>query len=105
MMNMAIVLQQQGKHAEALALYERALSGLRSSLGDAHPDTLMCMFNIAVVWHNQGCHAEALERFQIVLAGRVQCLGDDHPLTLTCRRAVAAARQALKRKASSCTIS
>jgi hypothetical protein len=48
MMNMAAVLQDQGKHAEALALHEQALSGLRSALGDAHPDTRACMASMHV---------------------------------------------------------
>ncbi len=104
-MNMAIVLSEQGKHAEALALYEQALSGFRSSLGDAHPDTLTCMFNIAALWYDQGRHAEALERFQIVLSGRIRCLGHDHPLTLECQRAIAVARQALERQASPLAVS
>jgi len=45
--NLATLLQDQGKFAEAEPLFRQALEGRRRVLGDTHPETLANVYNLA----------------------------------------------------------
>jgi hypothetical protein len=45
--NQALLCAEQGKHAQAEALYRRALNLLEKALGKAHPSTRACRANYA----------------------------------------------------------
>jgi Flp pilus assembly protein TadD len=65
--NLAIVLEVQGKYAEAEA-EDRAVIKLREKvLGPEHPDTLASRNNLAEVLDQQGKHAEAKTEDRAVL--------------------------------------
>ena len=63
MNNLACVLLDEGKYAQAEALYSQALEIERRVLGPEHPDTLISMNNLAHVYWYEGKYpqAEALD--------------------------------------------
>jgi len=80
--NVANVHNDQGKHEEALQLYERALAEYEKTFGEDHPTTLDTVNNITMVFDNQGEYIKALEWYQRALDGKEKTLGRDHPSTL-----------------------
>ena len=81
MMNLASLLRDQGKLAEAEPLYRRALAGSEAQLGEAHPSTLASVNNLAILLKNQGKLAEAEPLYRRALAGYEAQLGEAHPQT------------------------
>ncbi len=81
--NLALLLQDQGKLAEAAPLFREALAGRRAKLGDQHPSTLTSINNFASLLQAHGTFAEAEPLLREALAGRRAKLGDEHPSTLT----------------------
>ncbi len=89
--NLGQLLQNQGKDAEAEALFREALEGRRRTLGDEHPDTLTLISNLGQVIRygdlllakNVARKAEREALIREALEGRRRTLGDDHPDTLT----------------------
>ncbi len=67
----------QGRHAEALKLWEETLALSKAKLGPDHPDTLALMTNVANSYGDNGQHVEALERCEEVLALWKAKLGPD----------------------------
>ena len=68
------LLQEQGKLAEAEALYAEVLEARKRTLGPTHKDTLVCMRSFASVLQAQGklmqaegCYSECLEAMQRTL--------------------------------------
>jgi Flp pilus assembly protein TadD len=59
MNNLALVLDSQGKHAEADEMHRQALQLKEKVLGQEHPSTLDSMNNLASVLRSQGKHEEA----------------------------------------------
>lgn len=63
MSNMGLLLQAQGRLAEAETYYRKALKGFRRVLGDEHPTTIYRMSNLGTVLRDQGQLSEAEELF------------------------------------------
>jgi len=61
--NLAGTLDAQEKHAEAEALYRKALALARKVLGEEHPDTIAAHANLASALDQQGRFAEAQPLF------------------------------------------
>ena len=76
---MAYCLDAQGKAAEALPLYRKALRIYEKVLGLDHPDTALCYNNLALCLNAQGKAAEALPLYGKALRIREKVLGLDHP--------------------------
>ncbi len=83
MNRLAVLLEEQGKIAEAEALHRRTLGTLRRVLGDEDTLTLSSMNNLAVLLRSQGKldETEALYREALTTCRRV--LGDGDPLMLS----------------------
>ena len=81
--DLAVSLMDQGKYAEAEPLNREALGGCRRELGNAHRDTLDCIFNLANSLHEQGKYDEAEKLYREALDGFRRELGNAHPDTLT----------------------
>jgi tetratricopeptide (TPR) repeat protein len=79
--NVAVCLDDQGRHAEALPLYQKALALRQKVLGEEHPETAISYNNVAVCLNDQGKHAEALHLHQKALALCQKVLGVQHPDT------------------------
>ncbi|CAE7487562.1 nphp3, partial [Symbiodinium sp. CCMP2456] len=56
---LAGLMHQQGKLYDAEPFFRKALKGLRSELGDDHPDTLGCKAAFAALLEDMGKHDEA----------------------------------------------
>jgi tetratricopeptide (TPR) repeat protein len=77
--NMAGIAYKQGRHAEALESYAKALAAIRRDvLGERHPDTAGIYNNMAIVFENQGRYAEALEYYAKALAIKLEVQGERH---------------------------
>ena len=82
MNNLAGLLVEQGRHAEAEPLYREALRARRESLPREHEDTLGSLNNLSNLLKLQGKRAEAEPLMAEALAGKRKTLGDAHPGTL-----------------------
>merc|ERR1711916_257486 len=89
----AVVLDNQGRYDDALAMYGEVLAVRERAdvLGPEHPSTLNTRHNMAVVLKKQGRYDDALAMYEEVLAvqERADVLGPEHPSTLTTRRNMA----------------
>ncbi|XRB00898.1 kinesin light chain 3 [Pycnococcus provasolii] len=80
--DVANLLENQGKYADAELLYRESLDGFRRELGDTHPNTLASIDNLANSLNQQGKYAEAEPLYRKALDGKRRKLGDAHPSTL-----------------------
>ncbi|KAI9858058.1 MAG: hypothetical protein M1813_007870 [Trichoglossum hirsutum] len=72
----------QGRLAEAEAMYERALAGYEKALGPDHTSTLYAVNNLGNLYSSQGRLTEAEAMYERALAGFEKALGPDHTSTL-----------------------
>jgi tetratricopeptide (TPR) repeat protein len=77
--SLALLLEAQGKLAEAEPLYRRALEGREQQLGAHHPSTLTSVNNLAMLLRTQGKLAEAELLYRRYASSRemaaARCLG------------------------------
>ena len=81
--DLAFVLREQGKIADAVALYRRTLDLRRRALGEEDPDTVITMSELELLLERQGNPAEAELLLRKVVAVRRRVHGDEHPWTLS----------------------
>ena len=74
--------RQQGRLAEAEALFKQTIDIKRRALGDEHLETLKSMSDLANVYSSQGRIAEAHALYLKTLEGQRRVLGLDHTHTL-----------------------
>ena len=84
--NLAGLLQNQGKYAEAEPLYRRAIEIDEKTLGKDHPDVARDYNNLARLLQDQGKYAEAEPLYRRAIEIFQASLGPDHPNTLTVKR-------------------
>ena len=99
MTNLAIVYDDLGRPADALALKEEVLRRRRATLGREHPSTLGSMNNLAVSYARLGRVADAMALIEETLAIQKARLGPDHPDTLSSLNNLANTYAALGRTA------
>jgi Tfp pilus assembly protein PilF len=75
------IYSNQGKHAEAEALWTEVLATRRRVLGPEHPDTLVSMNNLAYIYRLEHKNAQAEELNLQTLQIRRRALGPEHPYT------------------------
>ena len=73
----------QGKIAEAEAMYIRALQGKEDALGPDHTSTLDTVNNLGILYNHQGKIAKAEAMYIRALRGYEKALGPDHTSTLS----------------------
>lgn len=71
-------MRRQGRHPEALELYESAIETLSELLGSTAPDTLVIRASRGVSLGHMERDDEALEELDAVLAATREALGDSH---------------------------
>jgi serine/threonine protein kinase/tetratricopeptide (TPR) repeat protein len=81
-LNMGVLLQRQGKLAEAEPYYREALQKMRDVLGADHQNTLWAIGNLGVLLDEEGKLGEAEPYYREALAIRRRMLGEDNPDTL-----------------------
>jgi serine/threonine protein kinase/tetratricopeptide (TPR) repeat protein len=77
--NLACVLRDQGRLAEAESMCQDALTRRRRQLGDEHPATVTSLDNMASILLAQGRLAAAETGFQMALGMRRKRFGEEHP--------------------------
>jgi tetratricopeptide (TPR) repeat protein len=80
--SLGMLYADQGKLAEAEAMYTRALQGKEEALGPKHTLTLNTVNNLGNVYADQGKLAKAEAMYTRALQGREEALGPKHTLTL-----------------------
>ena len=75
--NVAVMLKNQGRLAEAEALYREYLAAWRAKGGDRHANALAALANLAVNLREQGKPAEAEPLFREPLAAEREVNGND----------------------------
>ncbi|MGQ0629267.1 MAG: tetratricopeptide repeat protein, partial [Phycisphaerales bacterium] len=81
--NMGVLLQAQGKLAEAETCLREALERSRRLLGESHPNTLDSVNNMGALLQSQGKYAEAEPYSREALARNRRVFGEEHPKTLS----------------------
>ncbi|SLM38232.1 nb-arc and tpr domain protein, partial [Lasallia pustulata] len=79
---LGILYADQGKMAEAEAMYRRALEGKEKALGPEHPSTLDTVHHLGNLYADQGKMAEAEAMYRRALEGKEKAWGPEHPSTL-----------------------
>jgi len=82
MSDLALVLDRQGKYADAEAMNRQTLEISKKVLGKTHPSTLSTMSNLAVVLDSQGKYADAEAMNRQTLEIKEEVLGKIYPDTL-----------------------
>ena len=77
--NLALMYEQQGRHAEAEPLYRRSLAIHEKALGPEHPNVGAALNNLAELYKSQGRYAEAEPLYRRALRIVEKALGPDHP--------------------------
>jgi eukaryotic-like serine/threonine-protein kinase len=80
--NLADVYADEGKYAQAEALFSRTLEISGPALGPEHPYTLSFLLDFASMYQRQGKYALAETYAAQALAGRRHALGSAHPDTM-----------------------
>ena len=73
---------QQGKYAEADALFSKVLETQNRVLGKEHPDSLITVTDMGASYRRRGMYPQAEALLVAALKGRRHTLGSAHPLTL-----------------------
>jgi tetratricopeptide (TPR) repeat protein len=77
--NLACLLREQGRYAEAEPLYRRALAINEKTVGPGHPDVATILNNLAMLLQLQGKYAEAEPLYRRALVVLEKSLGSEHP--------------------------
>ena len=77
--NLAVLLQDQGKYAEAEPLYRRAIEIDEKALGKDHPDVAIRYNNLADLLQDQGKYDRGRAALSAGHRDRRKVLGKDHP--------------------------
>ncbi|MEL6512757.1 MAG: tetratricopeptide repeat protein [Pseudomonadota bacterium] len=77
--NLALVVQAQGRYAEAEDLFKQALEIDRATIGEGHPDYASGLNNLAGVVQAQGRYPEAEDLYKQALEIGRATIGEEHP--------------------------
>jgi tetratricopeptide (TPR) repeat protein len=77
--NLAAVLQEQGRHAEAEREHRTVLELRQKVLGARHPDVFLSCFNLGLCLEAQSRLDEALPCMRRAQTGFQKLLGANHP--------------------------
>ncbi|KAF2500541.1 TPR-like protein [Lophium mytilinum] len=81
--NAAWYADDRGNYKSAEEMNQRALKGLKKTIGSEHPSTLACMENLALAYRKQGRWKKA-EKLEVqVMEISIRVLGEEDPSTLT----------------------
>jgi tetratricopeptide (TPR) repeat protein len=75
--SLGLLYADQGKLAEAEAMYERALEGKEKALGPDHTSTLLTVNNLGLLYADQGKLVEAEAMYERALQGYEDALGPE----------------------------
>ncbi|MBC7817249.1 MAG: CHAT domain-containing protein, partial [Planctomycetaceae bacterium] len=81
--DLALLFSRQGRYAEALAIYRKALKLREEALGHDHPELAPLLTNLAVVLDARGDKAEAEKLYRRSLEIQRKAFGNQHPSLAT----------------------
>jgi tetratricopeptide (TPR) repeat protein len=84
--NLAVLLREANRHAEAEPLMRRALKIDEANLGPDHPNVATHLNNLAALLEDTNRHAEAEPLYRRAIRIDEASFGPDHPSTQTKRR-------------------
>jgi tetratricopeptide (TPR) repeat protein len=84
MLNLAAIVLAQGKHDEAVRLFEQTLELSNKLLGKMHPASLHCSINLGAALIFAGRFADALKILEVALPTIRNTLGDKHAWYIAC---------------------
>lgn len=93
MADLAYVLQEQGRHADALTLLGNAYQGLQ--IDDLHPSTLRAAVRLARLHTLQGNIDQAAVLYEQTVNDLARLLGESHPQTVTAKHGWALLKSSL----------
>lgn len=94
---LAAAYEAAGRLADAMSVFEAALTDRERNLGADHPDTLSARVNVAHSYLAAGREDDALRMYERTLADSERLLGTAHKDTLAVRAALAGAYQTVGR--------
>ena len=94
--NIGLVLDDEGKHEEALNYYQKALAIREKVLGTEHPNTATTYHNIGFSYYKMKKYDTALEYMNKALAIFQEKLGPIHPRTITVQNCIANVETAMR---------
>lgn len=87
--SLALVLQKQGKHKEAITMYGKAINANLRLHTEANVDTFIMKSNLAILLNETGDYVTAQMVHEEVLEGRRTLLGPSDPATIESMSALA----------------
>lgn len=98
---LAAAYSSAGRLAEAMAVFESALTDRERALGPEHPDTVAARVNLASSYQASGRETDAVALYEQALGQYERMFGTGHRDTLAVCAQLAAAYQAVGRRAES----
>jgi tetratricopeptide (TPR) repeat protein len=95
---LAAAFESAGQMADAMSVFEAALTDRERNLGADHPETLTARVNLAHSYEAAGLTAQAIAIYEQTLAECERLLGSGHRDTMAVRASLAAAYQAAGRR-------
>ena len=83
---LALLLNYQGKHEEAEAIYRRTLELKVKVLGQKHPKTLISLHDLAGLLYRQRRYRESCLLYERAYPSLLNTLGGSHPTTVICSK-------------------
>ena len=91
---LAAAYEAAGKSADAIAVFQTALTEREQHQGAEHPETIAARAHLAHAYQSAGRPADAISLYERTVADSVRLLGQAHPLTLDARASLAETHQA-----------
>jgi tetratricopeptide (TPR) repeat protein len=91
---LAAAYEAAGKSADAIAVFQTALTEREHHQGAEHPETIAARAHLAHAYQSAGRPADAISLYERTVAESVRLLGQAHPLTLDARASLAETHQA-----------
>jgi tetratricopeptide (TPR) repeat protein len=90
---LAAAYEAAGKSADAIAVFQTALSEREQHQGAEHPETIAARAHLAHAYQSAGRPADAISLYERTVADSVRLLGQGHPVTLDARASLAETHQ------------
>ncbi len=90
---LAAAYEAAGKSADAIAVFQTALTEREQHQGAEHPETIAARAHLAHAYQSAGRPADAISLYERTVADSVRLLGQAHPLTLDARASLAETHQ------------
>jgi len=91
---LAAAYEAAGKSADAIAVFQTALSEREQHQGAEHPETIAARAHLAHAYQSAGRPADAISLYERTVADSARLLGQAHPVTLDARSSLAETYQA-----------